>query len=172
MNVLAGLCLLVIPFAASGSERLDHRGAVGLLFGAGAGNQTHFASGAPAELGNLALVDLGASLALGAGGNELLAFARAGLGGTKVTWSAVAGYRGYFGYERLKTFLDLGLSLQLSPAFTAGPRLGGGVQYELSSLAGLYAGFALQLGFGQGLLFSAELTAGLQLRSYLLESFF
>jgi hypothetical protein len=118
------------------------------------------------------MADLGGTLALGAHGNELIAFARGGFGGNKLAWTAVAGYRGYFGYEQIKTFFDLDLAVQLAPFLTAGPRIGGGVQYELSSLIGVYAGFALQLGFGTGILFSAELITGVQLRSYLLESFF
>lgn len=172
MVTRAGLCLLLVPLAATGSERLDHRGAVGLLIGGGFENRLNFTPGAPADIGNRALVDLGGTMALGAHGNELIAFARAGLGGGKLAWSGAAGYRGYFGYEQIKTFCDLELAVQLAPFLTAGPRIGGGVQYELSSLLGVYAGFALQLGFGTGLLFSAELIAGIQLRSYLLESFF
>lgn len=162
------LLLVLLPLAAS-AERFDHRGAVGLLLGPGLEYRSNLTPGATADVGFRGLGDLGGTIAVGVNGNELLAFARGGLGGPSTAWSATAGYRGYFGYEQLKTFLDLTLAAHVRPYLRIGPRVGGGVQYELSSIAGLYAGFAFQFGFGNGFLFSGELVGGVQLRSYLLE---
>jgi hypothetical protein len=69
----------------------------------------------------------------------------------------------------VKTFFDLNAVVHLAPALTLGPRIGFGVQYELSPLFGVYAGLAAQIGFGQAIRFDGELIGGIQLRSYLLE---
>jgi hypothetical protein len=50
-----------------------------------------------------------------------------------------------------------------------GPRLGFGLQLELSPIAGVFVSTGLQLQGGAALRFAAELMLGLQLRTYLLE---
>lgn len=147
---------------------MDHRGAVGLLLGPSlelgewvrGGKFDEYARG-----GGYA----GLSFAIGVNGNELHAWARALRNGDSIAWSGVAGYRGYFGEDQLKTFFDLGARFDVTPEASAGPRLGFGVQWEFSSFAGVFAGLAAHLGAGNGLRFSAEAFTGIQLRSYLLE---
>ena len=118
------------------------------------------------------MLDLGGTYAIGNEGDELLlllsgAFAPGGGGLADV---AVAfGYRGYFGRERLKTYFDLDLSAHSMPFFTLGPRLGLGVQYELTPIFGAFAGLAGEIGVGGELRFSAQAVIGFQARSYLFE---
>jgi hypothetical protein len=85
-------------------------------------------------------------------------------------WTLFAGRRGYFGYEQLKTFLDFSLFTQLRPYFSIGPRVGAGIHYDLGPLFGIWSGAFLQLGGGEGLLFTGSIAAGIQLRSYWLEN--
>ncbi len=165
----AGLVLaLLLPLGAAAQVRLDHRGAAGLLIGSGLEVQEAL-SGNVREGGLRALLDVGGTLAVDYEGNELMALARAGFGGPSINWTAIGGYRGYFGRDVWKTFFDLGIAAHFTPAFTVGPRVGFGVQYELGPLAGLYLGAAAQLSGGNGFRFSGELVGGIQLRSYLLE---
>lgn len=169
LSLAIGLGLLLWGSSALGQERYDHRGAVGLLVGTGLEHTQSAAGGRFLENGLRLDADLGLTVAVGHDGNELKAFGRASLGGSAVDWSMAAGYRGYFGDGRFKTFFDLDGAAHLAPAFVLGPRVGFGAQLELSPLVGLYAGLAAQLGFGAVLRFDAELVLGLQLRSYLLE---
>jgi hypothetical protein len=165
----AALALAVLlPLGAAAQMRLDHRGSVGLLIGSGLEVQ-EAVSGTVREGGTRALLDLGGTIAVGHEGNELMALARAGFGGPSINWTAIGGYRGYFGVDAWKTFFDLGIAAHFTRAFTLGPRVGFGVQYELGSLAGAYVGGAAQLSGGNGFRFSGELIAGFQFRSYLLE---
>ena len=121
---------------------------------------------------------LGVSFNIGDNSNEIVAVLTPSLAETyrlesrRYEWALDgtlwAGYRGYFG-ERLKTFLDLDLAATVIPGFTIGPRVGFGTQYELLSVAGVFASVAAQLGFGSAVLFRAELCLGVQLRTYWLE---
>ncbi|MBI3183900.1 MAG: hypothetical protein HYZ28_17320 [Myxococcales bacterium] len=142
---------------------------MGLLLAGGVEHKESAISGRIFESGQRADVDLGGTIAIGHDGNELKAFGRASLGGPSIDWSLAAGYRGYFGHGRFKTFFDLDAAAHLTPQLTFGPRVGFGLQYELSPLAGIFTGLAAQLGFGGALRFDAELIVGLQFRSYLLE---
>lgn len=162
--------------APKNEERLDHHGAIGFIGGvtglrkeSSVGIENSWRGG----------VDLGASFNVGYKSNEILAVARFSLGDNTFRlparhaqlgfdWQLWGGYRGYFG-ERWKTLVDIGLGLNGRPGFTAGPRVALGVQYELSSLAGIFATIGAQLGFGWALVFRAELMIGFQLRSFLLE---
>ncbi len=163
-----GVAALGIAPASRADERFDHRGSIGLLVGAG-GEYGSAAIGQGVVQGFRLDGDLGATLAVGVDGNEVLALARGTFLGPRPDWSLTLGYRGYFGQERLKTFFDLGAALHSMSALSAGPRLGFGLQYELSPVAGFYAGIAAQIGFGQAIRFDGEVVAGLQLRSYLFE---
>ncbi len=111
---------------------------------------------------------LGGTFAIGNDGNELKlfvqAFARAG-----TAWAVSAGYRGYFGQERFKTFYDLDGRFDVSPVFTVGPRLGLGLQYEATQTVGVFATLATRIGVGNGVVFNGEIFVGVQLRTYLLE---
>jgi hypothetical protein len=112
---------------------------------------------------------LGFSVPIGFEGNELKAIVRAAKASDALGWSLIAGYRGYFGTEQFKTFLDLDAAIDFGPARAFGPRLGFGAQWEIGSTAGIFGGIAARAGVGSRTRFAAEIFAGLQLRSYLLE---
>lgn len=164
-----GLCALLLATSAGAQERFDHRGAVGLLLGGGLEHKDSASNTGGVESGFRYDLDLGGTIAVDEEGNELLAFARGSFGGREIDWSLTGGYRGYFGRERVKTFFDLDVAAHVTPELAVGPRVGFGLQYELSPLVGLFAGLAAQLGFGAAFRFDVELIGGLQLRSYLLE---
>ncbi|MGQ0507163.1 MAG: hypothetical protein ACT4TC_17785 [Myxococcaceae bacterium] len=172
-SLILFIALCAQPFAARAEEeRYDHRGAVGLLLGVGGEAKSAVASGGSiSESGQKLLLELGGTVAVGYNGNELLAMLRTGRGGRNADYGAFFGYRGYFGLDRVKTFFDMDAAVQWVPnvMFTVGPRFGVGVQFEILSLLGAYVALAGQAGFGGGVHFSGELTAGIQLRSYWLE---
>ena len=177
--------LIAALLAASPSfavERFDHRGAVGLLIGAEWVAKDSLPINGIRDEGIKPGLDLGLSRSIGVDGNELSLSLSVifPLGCTPVVGgiynpctvydvALFGGYRGYFGQDRLKTFFDLNAALHATPQVTVGPRLGIGVQYELSNVWGAYAGFSAELGVGGALRFSAQLVLGVQLRSYLLE---
>jgi len=170
--VLALLLTADAPPAAKKEERLDHHGAVGFIGGVTGLSKESNISIENSWRGG---VDLGASFNVGYASNEILAVLRLSLGDNVIRFGQLGfdaqiwgGYRGYFG-DRWKTLVDIGLTLNMRPGFTAGPRVGVGVQYELSSIAGIFATLGAQLGFGWALVFRAELMIGFQLRSFLLE---
>jgi hypothetical protein len=78
--------------------------------------------------------------------------------------------RGNFssGEDRWRTFFDVQLAVPFTPVLLAGPRVGAGVQYELSPVAGAFCQAGLQLGLGASLLFTADVSCGVQLRTYVL----
>jgi hypothetical protein len=163
---LVALLILLVASPALGDPRYDHHGSLGLLAGGGVEIKTQ----QPADTGWRYDADLGATLSVGSSGNDLKAFARAGFGGEQLDLSLVGGYRGYFGYDRLKTFLDLDAVVHFAPLFSAGPRVGFGVQLELTQVIGAFLGLAGQITVGPSALrFDGELFGGLQLRSYLFE---
>lgn len=168
------LALLVIttaaavPATAHAGERFDHRGSVGLLLGGGLEYKEAVARNRSHDGGLRYPLEVGGTLAVDYDGDELMLLARASLGPTLDT-ALIGGYRGYFGWERTRSFFDLGLAVHATPFFDIGPRVGFGFQYELLPVLGVYACAAAQLGGGNGFRFSAEATVGLQFRSYLLE---
>ena len=113
---------------------------------------------------------LGVTAAIGSNGNELKLFALAGRR-TEMSpaWSFSLGYRGYFGEERFKTFFDLDGTVDVTPAFAVGPRIGVGFQYEVNSLVGVFVALAAHVGAGNGGIFGGDALVGFQIRSYLLE---
>jgi hypothetical protein len=170
---------LALLLHAAPEERFDHHGAVGLLLGVGGLRKESSFSLENTWRGS---INVGGTFNVGYRSNEIVLMASVsmtrtdvlvqgtdqhiyGFGIDGVLWG---GFRGYFG-DRWKTFVDLDLALAVGPGFTAGPRFGFGVQYELSGVAGVFATLAAQLGFGSGLVFRAELMIGVQLRSFLLE---
>jgi hypothetical protein len=160
--------LLLTGVPATAADRLDHRGALGLLLGTGLELGELVQSGTFEEYARPE-VSLGFSVPVGVEGNELKAWARAAKASEAVAWSFIAGYRGYFGSEQFKTFIDLDAAFDFGPKRAVGPRLGFGLQWEIGSTAGIFAGVAARAGVGSHIRFAAELFAGLQLRSYLLE---
>lgn len=165
---LAFLTAVLLSANAHAMERWDHRGAVGLLAAGGLDVQDRVKGQLATEQAGRLSGMLGGTYAIGNNGNELKlfvqAFSRAG-----TAWAISAGYRGYFGQERFKTFFDLDGRFDVSPVFTVGPRVGLGVQYEATQTIGFFATLAARVGVGNGALFSGEVFVGVQLRTYLLE---
>jgi hypothetical protein len=163
------LFALISSAPAAAADRLDHHGAVGLLIGSGLDVRQAASPTGNAQTGLRLPIDLGGTYNVGHDSNELKLVLRGELLGTNFIGSIYGGYRGYFGHDAWKTFFDLDLRADLFPQLTAGPRMGLGVQYEVSSLIGVYCALAAHVGAGQGIRFGGELTVGVQLRSYLLE---
>jgi hypothetical protein len=88
--------------------------------------------------------------------------------GDAVDVAGLLGVRASFGDERWRTFFDLQLAVPFVPRLLAGPRLGAGIQYEVSPVAGVFCAGALQLGLGSVLFFTGDVACGLQLRTYVL----
>lgn len=143
----------------------NHRGSVGVSLAGGGALQGVLGETSAAERGG-ALIDLGASLAIDADGNELQAFVRGSFGATTPELSAAFGYRGYFGPDAWKTFFDVGLVADATPRFAAGPRLGLGVQYDFHPLLGGFVVADARFMIGPQVRAVGSLSAGLQLRSY------
>ena len=164
-SIFASLC----GGAALAEDRWDHRGSLGLLLGTGYEvGETRSTSGVLAS-GSRLDADLGGTYALPGSNDEILMFLRGGFLGGRVDLSLTGGYRGYFGLDEFKTFFDAGLSVHATPYWSVGPRVGLGVQYEFSPVVGAYVSLAGQLGAGNGVRYDAEVTTGLQFRSFLLE---
>lgn len=168
MSTTAILAAVLISTSVFASDRFDHRGSIGLHLGpelevgewVKGGRFEEYARGG---------AQLGITCAIGVNGNELHGWAGVLRDGGSTALVGVAGYRGYFGAERVKSFVDLDARIDFSPRLTAGPRVGLGAQYEISPIVGLYAGIAVHAGVGDGLRFSAEAFSGFQFRTYLLE---
>ena len=160
--------MLLAPRSAFAEERFDHRGSLGVLVGGGLEYKEAVTADKVRDGGLRFPAQIGGTWAFDYDGNELLALVRASFG-PKIDTSVIAGYRGYFGKDRAKTFFDVDLAVHFTPAFDIGPRVGFGFQYELASVVGVYVAGAAQIGGGNGFRFSAEAVVGLQFRSYLLE---
>lgn len=68
------------------------------------------------------------------------------------------------GDERWKTFFDVGLLARIQPSWSAGARMGIGVQRELNEFVGLYATAGGSAGFGSGFHIGFDGGIGLQFR--------
>src|ERR1700687_139478 len=162
------LTAVLLSTTAQAMERWDHRGAVGLLTAVGLDVQDRVKGEVATEQAGRFAGILGGTWAIGNDGNEVKLFVQAfARGGT--AWAISAGYGGYFGQERFKTFYDLDGRFDLSPVFTVGPRVGLGLQYEATQTIGVFAMLATRIGVGNGWAFSGEAFVGVQLRTYLLE---
>ena len=148
--------------------RLDHRGSIGLLLSTGGEYKASIAGGS-VQNGARLPAHIGATMAIGQNGNELkLQFDSSWLG-PQYDLGVSFGYRGYFPVDPMKTFFDADVALRFYQRITAGPEIGFGVQYELSSVVGVFSTVRAKFGFGQGLRMGAELLVGLQVRTYVLE---
>lgn len=183
VNVLPVSLALVLA-AASQDVRLDHRGAVGLLLGVGGLRKDTSSAIENTWRGSFTV---GVTFPVGFREQEIVIAASTSMTRTEVLVTMTneriygfgidgvlwGGFRAYFG-EEWKTFVDLDLAVGVVPGFTAGPRVGIGLMYELSSIAGVYSTLSAQLGLGSAvgqlaIAFRAELAIGVQLRSFLLE---
>lgn len=150
-------------------ERLDHRGALGLLLGLGGDRVDRLNTVGSGDHGFRLAPEIGVSAAFTERGSEVMFAVRASFLGPSVDVATRLGIRGYFGLDDWKTFFDLEVVARWTPVIVVGPGVRLGVQYEFSPIIGAFAAFGAQIGFGQALRLGFELTAGIQLRSYLLE---
>jgi hypothetical protein len=173
--VVAALLGSPAALAQSRAASLDHSGSLGLLVAAG----TEFATTeiadcltcqperTLAEFG--ALLDLGATAAVGSEGNELTLRLRLNRLTAASGESIFFGYRSYFGRDELKTFAAFDLAAVLRPIAAGGARVAFGVAWDFSPLFGVWAEAGANFALGEGRRFGVELGLGLQARSYLLE---
>ncbi len=106
---------------------------------------------------------------LGAQGNEWTLSVSTAFGTPKVTVALSGGLRAYFGDEAWKTFVTVEGTLHVTPAVTIGPRLGFGVQWDFSQVAGAFIQVAAEVTAGQGIRYGVSALGGLQFRTYILE---
>ncbi|MHB8419580.1 MAG: hypothetical protein ACYDCL_16005 [Myxococcales bacterium] len=78
--------------------------------------------------------------------------------------SVLGGWRGYFGYEELKTFFDADLYVNTFPYWGVGPNLGLGLQYDFGRAGGVFARLGFGVTFGDTILASFDGELGGQLR--------
>lgn len=161
---------LVVAFAGTGAlaqARYDHRGSIGATVGAGvevlaSGGRISSDNGVrmPTEIaGTFSVTDH----------TEARAAIRLALFGPQLAWSAYAGVRSSFGYEKWKTFFDLDFAAHIAPNWALGARVAVGLQYDFLPVMGVFSTLGGQLGGGSGLRLSFELMVGLQFRTYVLE---
>ncbi len=177
-GALAIALALAAPAAASAQERevaLDHAGSVGLIAAAGPEWGTFEIGRCPTcqidrvLAGFSVLLDVGGTVAVGQEGSELALRLRL-VGASELRGVAAAfGYRHFFGFEELKTYFSFDLLADFAPALAGGARASFGAMYELSPVLGLYSEAGASFALGQGRRFGAELTFGLQARSYWLQ---
>lgn len=172
-RALLVLSLLIAPLAQGQEviERRDHRGSLGLLVAATGERVDHAATGY-SNAGWRAGAEAGGTLQFGQNDNEVALRGRLIFGGPALDVLIRAGLRRFFGLEAWKTFVELDVVSHVTPRFSIGPGIGAGVQYDFASIAGVYAVVSTHLGFGSGIRFGADVLVGLQLRTYLFESFF
>src|SRR5690606_4308817 len=161
--------------AQAQQSRLDHAGSAGLLVSAG----PEYSYGIVAEcltcdrrepISELSLLlELGASLAVGDEGDEvLLRFRWIRLSGA-IGEMAMLGYRNYFGRDEFKTFLELDLQGTFRPQLAFGVSLARGVISEWSPVFGVSSEAGASFGLGRGYRVGFEALVGIQGRSYLFE---
>jgi hypothetical protein len=157
-----------LAWSAAAAERFDHQGSIWAVAAPGAAYAVSSSFQAVPVNGLRWGALLGGGAAFDPEGHEVTLLARVTGRGGAVDVAGLLGLRASFGDERWRTFFDLQLAVPVFPLLLAGPRIGGGVQYELSPVAGVFCGGALQLGLGSGLLFTGDVSCGLQLRTYVL----
>jgi len=156
----------LLSIAAGAQERFDHQGALMALAAPGVGLSITTSNASPNGIRWCALGGVGA--ALGSEHLEALLMGRVTGRTGALEVGGLVGLRTSFGDERWKTFADLQLAVPFVPQLLVGPRFGVGVQYEVSPVAGVFCGVALQVGMGAALVLTGDLACGLQLRTYVL----
>lgn len=163
------MCLgVVVPASGEDAPRLDHRGALGFIFAGGISFEETVLEHGVSESGRAPLLLAEVTFPLGAQGNEWTLAVGTAVA-TPVTVAFSGGIRAYFGDEAWKTFVTVEGTLHVTPAVSAGPRLGFGVQWDFSQVAGAFVQVAAEVTAGQGIRFGASALAGFQLRTYIFE---
>ena len=166
LGVLAGA---PVPAPAAAAERYDHQGSLFAVAAPGVALALSASSVVVPVPGTRWAALLGGGMAIGDEGHELTLLARLTGRGSAVDAAALFGIRAWFGDERWRTFFELQLAVPVWPVLLAGPRFGGGVQYELSPVVGAFCGGALQVGLGSAILFTGDVSCGVQLRTYVFQ---
>ena len=172
MTRLVLLPLVVAATTSLGQEaqsRRDHRGSLGVIASGGLVRTDFISGGGGSESGFRGGAELGGTLQLGTDDDEVLLALHGVFGGPAFDLSVRGGWRGYFGHDAWKTFVDLQLATHVTPRFLIGPRLGLGVQLDFLPIAGAFFTAGAEIGLGQGIRFGADVALGFQLRSYLFE---
>lgn len=110
------------------------------------------------------VADLALGLPLGSSGVLANVGLRAGVGEEDDRIAPHLFMRVLGGDERWKTFFDVGLLGRVKPSWSAGPRMGIGVQRELGPHLGIYAMAGGAVGFGDRFHVGFDGGIGLQLR--------
>jgi hypothetical protein len=156
---------LLFPTVALAGDDFDHRNALGVYAAQGGEIKTLVNPGSAGNAGALTRTHLGVTAAIGEDGNELKLWLELdllrGVPGSSVGF----GHRGYFGDDRFRTFLDVDLRANFEGAFTLGPHVGIGLQFEVLPFLGVFLATAAHLAMGQGIRIGASANAGLQLRA-------
>lgn len=167
---LAAAALLAPALGAALEPRYDHRDAHGPTLEALLARDTVARRGGGSASSWRPALRAGWGLDVSGEGDELLVGATLALRrfddpeDERVLLAADARYRAYFGIERAKTFLDLGVWAPLRSPLGAGPLVGLGFQYDLSRAGGLYAAASFATAFGEARVASFALSLGAQLR--------
>jgi len=169
LGALGVLLGVAVPAPVAAFERFDHQGSINGVIAPGAAFAYSSSSAVVPVVGARWSGLLGGGFAFDSEGHELMLLARVTGRGGGMDVAALLGIRGYFGDERWRTFFDLQLAVPFWPVLLAGPRLGAGVQYELSPVVGAFCGAAIQAGLGPSLLITGDLSCGIQLRTYVLQ---
>ncbi|MFT3709263.1 MAG: hypothetical protein QM817_16610 [Archangium sp.] len=162
---------LALALFSSAALAQSHKGSLGLTVGGGfeALTAVSFNSSTSSERGFRAPLEVGATLGVW-DHSELTLSGRLALPAiftTGVALSFYGGIRKSFGFEQWKTFFNLELAIHALPTFTAGARVGVGLQYDVLPIVGLYAILSGQLGGGTTLRISGDLVVGAQFRTYI-----
>ena len=168
-GLAAAVVLLAAPAAPALEPRYDHRDQLGVVAEVDAPRVTAtLQGGVSRSVFDLASLRLAFSFDVGDDGDEIVlggSWSPAASGEVALTaWTLDARYRGYFGSDELKTFLDAGLIEAVSPRLAAGPRIGFGVADDLDRAWGLLASLGASTAFGEFRSFGVGLGVGVQFR--------
>lgn len=126
-------------------------------------------AGSRALSGFSGALDLGGLLALGAEGFELTARLRLTRFSDSSGEALLAGLRRSFGRDEWKTYFEIDIEGILRPAKLLGPRAALGALYDFSAVFGVYVEGGVAVDLGGGRRVGAEITFGIQARSFLLQ---
>lgn len=169
LTLLATAWLLRAAPATALEPRFDHRDQQGVLAELGYARDSVVFGGTAHPSERLAL-RVAWGFDLSGEGDELQLGGTARLGSwsdpgrEKCLYGVDARYRAYFGYEELKTFVEVGLWGNLASRLAVGGLAGLGLQYDPSRAWGLYAAARFSGGYGEARIASLNLTTGAQLR--------
>ena len=164
---LLGLGLLVAAPAEGLEPRYDHRDQLGLLLEASGSWDAVTVGDASQSQWRWPTLRLAFTFDLSGEGDELAlggCWSGQGGGAPDVVWALDARYRGYFGSDAFKAFVEVGLWAPLAPRLAVGPRAGLGASWDFSRNVGVFLAFGFATAFGEFRGASLEAGAGVQAR--------